>query len=94
MATNPPDLGCALKARDKQWKQKVEDDFEENFTRSLDSLNNHANSAKPLQQLIKACQALEVVDTEQAGFTDDANVKGCVKTLEEYVNEFKKILGM
>lgn len=94
MATNPPDLGCALKARDKQWKEKVVDDFEENFTRSLDSLNNHANSAKPLQQLTKACQALEVVDTEQAGFTDDAKVKSCVKTLEEYVNEFKKILGM
>ena len=62
--------------------------------KTLHSLNNHANSAKPLQQLIKACQALEVVDTEQAGFTDDANVKVCVKTLEEYVNEFKKILGM
>ena len=57
-------------------------------------MNNHANSAKPLQQLIKACQALEVVDTEQAGFTVDAKVKGCVKTLEKYVNEFKKILGM
>lgn len=94
MKTNPQDLGRALKARDKQWKEKVEDDFEANFTRSLDSLNNHANSAKPLQQLIKACQALEVVDTEQAGFTVDAKVKGCVKTLEKYVNEFKKILGM
>lgn len=94
MATNPPDLGRALKARDKQWKAKVEDDFEENFTRSLDSLNNHANAAKPLQQLIKACKALEVVDTEQESFLNDPNVKGCIKTLEEFVTEFKKILGI
>ena len=94
MATNPPDLGRALKQRDKQWKAKVEDDFEENFTRSLDSLNNHANAAKPLQQLIKACQALEVVDTQQESFTSDANVRGCVQSLDEFVTEFKRILGM
>lgn len=94
IATNPPDLGRALKARDKQWKAQVEDDFEENFARSLDRLNNHANAAKPLQQLIKACQALEVVDTEQDSFKQDSNVKGCVATLDEFVKEFKKILGM
>ena len=94
MATNPPDLSRALKARDKQWKAKVEDDFEENFTRSLDSLNNHANAAKPLQQLIKACQALEVVDTGQESFLNDSSVKGCVQTLDEFVAEFKRILGM
>ena len=52
MATNPPDLSRALKARDKQWKAKVEDDFEENFTRSLDSLNNHANAANKLQCIL------------------------------------------
>ena len=94
MATNPPDLGRALKARDKQWKAKVEDDFEENFTRSLDSLNNYVNAAKPLQQLIKACHALEVVDTDQESFVNDENVKGCVQTLDEFVTEFKRILGM
>lgn len=94
MATNPPDLGRALKARDKQWKAKVEDDFEENFTRSLDSLNNYVNVAKPLQQLIKACHALEVVDTDQESFLKDDSVKGCVQTLDEFVTEFKKILGM
>ena len=94
MATNPPDLGRALKARDKQWKAKVEDDFEENFIRSLDSLNNYVNVAKPLQQLIKACHALEVVDTDQESFLKDDSVKGCVQTLDEFVTEFKKILGM
>lgn len=94
MATNPPDLGRALKARDKQWKAKVEDDFEENFIRSLDSLNNYVNAAKPLQQLIKACHALEVVDTDQESFLKDDSVKGCVQTLDEFVTEFKKILGM
>lgn len=93
-ATNPPDLGRALKARDKQWKGKVEEDFEDNFAQSLDSLNNHRNSTKPLQQLIKACQALEVVDTEQESFKNDEAVKNSIKTLEEYVNQFKDILGM
>lgn len=87
-ATNPPDLGRALKARDMQWKQQIEDDFEDNFTQSLDKLNNHANAAKPLQQLIKACQALEVVDTAQETFRNDPNVKNCVKTLEDYVKSF------
>lgn len=93
-ATNPPDLGRALKVRDKAWQNKVEDEFEDNFTQSLDSLNNHANAAKPLQQLIKACQALEVVDTAQESFTNDQSVKGCVQSLEEYVSKFKEILGM
>ena len=91
---NPPDLGRALKARDMQWREKVEDAFEENYTRSLDQLNNHANAAKPLQQLIKACQALDVVDTTQESFTCDRQVKECVKTLSDYVEKFKEILGI
>lgn len=94
IATNPPDLGRALKARDKTWKQKVDDDFEDNYVRSLDKLNNHANAAKPLQQLIKACQALEVVDVDQPSFTSDGNVRGCVQSLDEFVSKFKEILGM
>lgn len=94
MATNPPDLGRALKARDKKWKQKVDDEFEDNYVQSLDKLNNHANAAKPLQQLIKACQALEVVDVDQPGFTEDASVRGCVQTLDDMVTKFKEILGM
>lgn len=93
-ATNPPDLSLALRARDQQWALDVEDEMEENFTRALDQLNNHANAAKPLQQLIKACQALEVVDTSQDSFRDDAAVKGCVQTLEKFVEDFKAILGM
>ncbi len=94
MATNPPDLGRALKARDKKWKQAVDDEFEENYVQSLDKLNNHANAAKPLQQLIKACQALEVVDVEQPGFNEDAGVRGCVQTLDDMISRFKEILGM
>lgn len=94
MATNPPDLCRALKARDKKWKQKVDDEFEDNYVQSLDKLNNHANATKPLQQLIKACQALEVVDVDQPGFTEEASVRGCVQTLDEMVARFKEILGM
>ena len=94
MASNPPDLGRALKARDKKWKQKVDDEFGDNYVQSLDKLNNHANAAKPLQQLIKACQALEVVDVDQPGFTEEASVRGCVQTLDEMVARFKEILGM
>ena len=94
MATNPPDLGRALKARDQKWQHKVGDKFEENFVQSLDRLNNHANSAKPLQQLIKACQALEVVDVDQDSFLTDESVKGCVRSLDEFVSKFKEILGM
>jgi len=72
----------------------VDDDFEDNYVRSLDKLNNHANAAKPLQQLIKACQALEVVDVDQPSFTSDGNVRGCVQSLDEFVSKFKEILGM
>ena len=57
-------------------------------------LNNHANSARPLQQLIKACQALEVVDVNQPSFQSDKGVRGCVETLAAYVQQFKDILGM
>ena len=94
MAKNPPDLGRALKARDKQWKQKVEEAFDENYIQSLDALNNHANAAKPLQQLIKACQALEVVDVNQPSFVSDSKVRGCVKSLDEFVSKFKEILDL
>ena len=94
MASNPPDLGRALKSRDKQWQSQVEEDFEDNFVQSMDNLNNHANAAKPLQQLLKACQALEVVDTEQDSFKNDSSVKNCVKTLDEFVKKFKKILDI
>ncbi len=73
---------------------KVEDAFEENYARSLDKLNNHADAARPLQLLIKACQALEVVDVTQDSFQTDANIKGCVKSLDEFVTKFKNILGM
>lgn len=93
-ATNPPDLSTALRSRDQQWALSVEEDMEENFAMAQDSLNNHANSAKPLQQLLKACQALEVVDTTQESFRNSADVKGCVETLESFVNDFKSILGM
>lgn len=94
MAKNPPDLGRALKARDQQWKQKVEEPFDDNYIQSMDILNNHANAAKPLQQLIKACQALEVVDVNQPSFLNDSNVRGCVTSLDEYVSKFKEILGL
>jgi len=94
MAKNPPDLSRALKARDQQWRQKVEEPLDDNYIQSKDILENHANSAKPLQQLIKACQALEVVDVTQQSFVTDGQVKGCVQSLEDYVNKFKGILGM
>ena len=94
MATNPPDLSRALKARDKKWQQNVCDDLDENFVSCLDKLNNHANAAKPLQQLMKACQALEVVDIDQPSFLNDSSVKGCVTTLDEFVAKFKEILGL
>ena len=35
MAKNPPDLGRALKARDQQWKQKVEESFDDNYIQSM-----------------------------------------------------------
>ena len=94
MAKNPPDLGRALKARDQQWKQKVEEPFDDNYIQSMDILNNHANAAKPLQQLMKACQALEVVDVNQPSFLSDSNVRGCVTSLDEFVSKFKEILGI
>ncbi len=94
MATNPPDLSRALKARDQQWKQKVEEAFDDNYIQSSDILNNHANAAKPLQQLLKACQALSVVDVTQPSFQNDKNVRGCVESLNEYVEQFKGILGL
>ena len=49
---------------------------------------------KPLQQLIKACQALEVVDTTQDTFKNDPSVKSCIETLDEYVKGFKEILDI
>lgn len=94
MAKNPPDLGRALKSRDQRWKQVVSDAFDDNYVQCFDILSNHANSAKPLQQLIKACQALEVVDVSQPSFVSDEKVKGCVASLEEYVIKFKEILGL
>lgn len=93
MSKNPPDLGRALKARDQQWRQIVEEPFDDNYIQCKDILDNYANAAKPLQQLIKACQALEVVDVEQASFLNNKNVIECVKTLDEYVAKFKEILG-
>ena len=94
MAKNPPDLSRALKARDQQWQQKVEEPFDDNYIQSMDILNNHANAARPLQQLMKACQALEVVDVSQPSFFSDRNVLGCVKSLDEFVTKFKEILGL
>ncbi len=94
MAKNPPDLERALKARDQQWKQKVEESLDDNYIRSMDILNNYANAAKPLQQLMKACQALEVVEVEQPSFLSDSKVRGCVQYLDGLVSKFKKILGL
>ena len=93
MNTNPPDLSRALKARDKQWTAKVEEDFEDIYVQSKDKLNNHQEAGKPLQLLIKACHALEIVDVDQESFKSDANVKGCIETLDEMVSKFKTILA-
>lgn len=94
ISKNPPDLSRALKARDLQWRQKVEEALDNNYFQSKDILENHANSAKPLQQLIKACQALEVVDVTQSSFATDGRVREYVKSLQDYVSKFKNILGM
>ena len=94
MAKNPPDLSRALKARDENWQKNVCNDLDENFVRCLDQLNNYANAAKPLQQLMKACQALEVVDVDQPSFLNDSSIKSCVTTLDEFVAKFKEILGL
>lgn len=91
---NPPDSSRALKARDQQWRQKVEESFDDNYIQSMDILNNHANAEKPLQQLMKACQALEVVDVDQPSFLSDNKVRGCVESLDEFVSKFKVILGL
>ena len=94
MKTNPPDLSRALKARDMKWKNEVDDDLEDNYIQNLDKLNNHKEADKPLQLLIKACQALEVVDVEQPSFQSDSTIKGCVQTLDGFVTKFKEILGL
>lgn len=94
LAKNPPDLGRALKARDQQWKQKVENSFDDNYAHSKDILDNHANAAKPLQQLRKACQALEVVDVNQPSFKSDSSVRNCVESLDKFVLKFKNILDL
>ncbi len=94
MDKNPPNLGRALKQRDKQWQQSVEAAFDDNYIQSLDMLDNHANAEKPLQQLIKACQALEVVDVTQPSFLSDSSVRKCVTSLEEFVAKFKEILNL
>jgi hypothetical protein len=92
MMRNPPDLGRALRSRDKQWAANVDEGLQQNFTISLDQLNNKAEADKPLQLLIKACQALSVVDVTQDTFSGDPKVKSCVETLSEYVEKFKSIL--
>lgn len=92
--TNPPDLRRALKQRDQQWEEKVEADFDDNYNQSMDKLTNQADAAKPLMLLIKACQALDVVDTTQDSFLSDSKIKGSVEKLDEYVKKFKNILGM
>lgn len=92
IAENPPDLSRALKARDKQWAKKIEGSLNDNYSQSMDVLDNHNNAAKPLQQLVKAKQALEVVDTSQVSFSNDVKVKECVKELENIIAKFLCIL--
>ena len=89
--TQPKSLTEALKARDREWQRRVSEGMKDNFNQSIDSLSNHANAAKPLIQLKKARQALEVVDTTQSTFCSPEAIE-CVKTIEEYINRFKSIL--
>jgi hypothetical protein len=92
MKRNPMDLGRALKARDKQWAANVDEGLKQNFTNSLDQLNNKAEADKPLQLLIKACQALSVIDVNQDSFIEDPKVKGYVDNLAAYIEKFKTML--
>ena len=94
MSKNPPDLGRALKARDQEWQNCVEESFDDNYAQSRDVLNNYANAAKPLQQLMKARQALEVVDVSQPSFLGDDSVRECVIALSGILDEFKQMLGL
>lgn len=92
MKRNPPDLGRALKARDKQWAANVDEGLQQNFAISLDQLNNKAEADKPMQLLIKACQALSVIDVTQESFLGDPKIIGYVENLNGYVEKFKSIL--
>jgi hypothetical protein len=94
MQKNPPDLSRALKARDLQWAQKIDEELQENYNNSLDKLKNKSELDKPLALLIKACQALEVIDADLPSFTGDKKIREYVYAIDDRISEFKKILGM
>ena len=94
MKTNPLNLSRRLKVRDTQWAQKIDEELQGNYGNSLDKLKNKSELGKPLALLIKACQALEVIDVELPSFTGDKKIKDYVSAIDNRICGFKKLLGI
>lgn len=86
------DLPKLLKARDNEWRKKVQERLENNYKSSKDKLVNKQSSRKPLILLQKALSALKSIDTTQDSFKSDPLVLMNLDQLGNVIEEYKRKL--
>ena len=93
ISENPgADVGRLLRSRDKDWKDAIGEQLNENFQRSRDKLNNKQQAAEPMKLLQKAWEAISAVDTSQNSFIEDPGIKEYLGKIAMKVKEYGEIL--
>ena len=85
------DLKRLLRARDNEWREKIEATLKENFNNSRDKLSNKQQAAEPMKLLRKAFEALSAIDTNQPSFKTADGIKECLKNITDMAQKYLDI---
>lgn len=83
------DMGRLLRARDARWIESVGEKMEENYSRSLDRLQNKRQASQALALTEKAKSALMSIDTAQEEFHSNPEVKKQLEILSQIIDSLK-----
>lgn len=85
------DLSTLLKKRDIDWIDSSKSLLKGNLQRFTRKLEDKRDSNKPAELIERALNALQMVDSSQAGFYEDIHIEEMIQEINSITWEFKKL---
>ena len=84
------DITKCLKARDAEWREKIEQSMRDNYSTNLDRINSVQQASKPLILLQKALDAINSIDPNSEAFiTHEAEINHLIQDIISKVRNLK-----
>ena len=84
------DVEKTIRAREKEWKERVESKLKENYGRTRRELDDQAEANSPMELLQRAENTLNSINTDNEAFNED--VLEQVKKINSITWDFQQII--